>query len=270
MSNTVLWGLLEAVVTYPRAKSAGLMDEDIAMLAFRILLVTITTLLLLAAPGTTLAADIPTNGTHAAIGANYSGWAYVRSENNAATVNVWKWTATGWQTARFDTGASVWLAPWGSGWVWAWRDGSWFAMLDTHAARWTCDTVNGDQTVFAKVPGANLAVKRYNTPLATNAGTADRYDRVTVLCGNGFLDAAGGNTLYALVRVQSYAFCQTYTWDCVLNPTLRSNFTGYINAFQLTDLMNLPPDGEFGQLPGTQAAAAPAALAVEDAPDAVN
>src|SRR4051812_10663840 len=57
--------------------------------------------------------------------ASYTGWAYVAS---GTPISAWQWSSTGWKSANLPVAASVWAAPFASGWQWAHRAGVWYAV----------------------------------------------------------------------------------------------------------------------------------------------
>lgn len=205
--------------------------------------------LLCALPATASAATIPTAATHAAPAADYRGWAYVTNADGGANVGAWKWAAEGWQSATWTTGASVWLYPWGQGWTWAWRDGAWHAIQTANTATWSCSAVEGDQDVYPKALRTNVDVYRYNASNAATVAAAELNDRIQLLCGNGFRDAAGTTKVYALVRVTSYTWCQIFTFDCVIAPPVKTTVTGYVDVNSLSETPVAPPEGTFGEFP---------------------
>lgn len=208
----------------------------------------LATVILLTALATAAWAAIPGTAEHTAPSATYQGWGYVTS-SGASSVDVWKWASTGWVSSTFPTGASVWIYPWGSGWSWVWRSNAWYAVQTEHTATWKCDTVAGDSTVYSATLRTVLDVRQYNSSTSAVAGQARLYDRIVLQCGNGFADSAGGGTVYALVKVQSYTWCSSWTAECALSPVVGTSFTGYIDTSKLSDLPVAPPDGTFGELP---------------------
>ena len=87
----------------------------------------------------------------------YRGWAQMGNDCGGAlltvggnpdpcvarkTVDVWAWhagaTGQGWTRSSLSVGAWVWIAPYSGSWVWAYRNGAWFAVsaygLSTYCA----------------------------------------------------------------------------------------------------------------------------------------
>lgn len=63
------------------------------------------------------------------------GWAYATARAPAVTVRAWKWTATGWVYTTFQTRTYVWAQPFAAGWLWVWKDGTWYAARTYDIAR---------------------------------------------------------------------------------------------------------------------------------------
>jgi hypothetical protein len=198
---------------------------------------------------TTTAYGLTLTGSNTVPSATYTNWGYLTSSTGAASVAGWKWTATGWQAASFPTGASAWIYPWGSGWNWVYRSGAWYAFTTSSLATWTCTSLNDDPYVYSTQLSGTLTIKKYNASNAASAGTLGRYDRVTMQCGGGFGDAAGGATSFALVKVEKLGTCSVLTPECFQNPPVISSITGYVDASKISDLPTQPGQGTFGEIP---------------------
>ncbi len=56
------------------------------------------------------------------------GWASVTPRSGAQSAAAWLWTSTGWRAATMAKGATIWIQPFASSWMWVWSGGSWYAM----------------------------------------------------------------------------------------------------------------------------------------------
>jgi hypothetical protein len=195
-------------------------------------------------------AAIPTTAAFQDPAADYKGWAYVRTDAGAATADIWKWDAAGWQSGTAAAGSYVWLWPWGSGWNWAWRDGAWHAIKTANTTVWSCGDVTGDAIVFPKQSRTDVPVLSLASAGSASAGAAGLNDRITLSCGTGFKDAKGGDTVWALVNVTEYSWCTVWTLDCVVNPPVKRTFSGYVDVTKIADDPPIPPqNGDLGTLP---------------------
>lgn len=74
---------------------------------------------------------------HQQAGIGFRGWGYAYG---ASDVNAWRWTQAGWSSASLPGGAGIYVYPWTTDWVWAWRGGAWYAIRRSSAAQWNCST----------------------------------------------------------------------------------------------------------------------------------
>ena len=122
--------------------------------------------------------------------ATYQGWGYPVAESGSVT--GWRWTSSGWRSATLTAGASVWIAPFGSGWSWAWRGGSWYAVHTASLTPWSCKATPASPT------GAQprWTLRSSSAPLftyantRTAAGTASIGTTMYPIC-TGAVDATG-------------------------------------------------------------------------------
>ncbi len=63
-----------------------------------------------------------------------TGWAYSWPRAGGASASAWLWTATGWKQASLNQGTSIWIQSMGSGFMWAWSNGSWYAIRTSDVA----------------------------------------------------------------------------------------------------------------------------------------
>jgi hypothetical protein len=114
--------------------------------------------------------------------ASYRGWAY---SSTSSSSTAWKWTTTGWVRSSFVPGTSFFAVPFGSGWTWAWRDTTWYAVRTTTVAKWQC-VGPADVGIVNK----KAATYRYNTTASTLKGYLAPSTRVNVACENIFASAS--------------------------------------------------------------------------------
>lgn len=215
-------------------------------------IVSIAIALLTALPSMAATIVPPNTATHVAVPDNYTGWTYVTTTGDAPQATVWKWTgdaASPWASDKLDAGASVYIYPWGSGWLWGWRSNVWYAMKNPQVSQWKCDTVNGDPSLFAKTYRANITLKKYNSSVSADNGVFSVYDDLDLSCANGFKDASGGTKVYALVKFYKRTYCAVWTWECVLSPPASTTISAYVDVTLVKDDVVLPPDGTFGTIP---------------------
>jgi DNA-binding beta-propeller fold protein YncE len=63
------------------------------------------------------------------------GWAYATARAPATTVPAWKWTPTGWVATTWADHTQTWAQPFAAGWLWAWRNGAWYALQTRNVAQ---------------------------------------------------------------------------------------------------------------------------------------
>ena len=166
--------------------------------------------LAVAGPATAVAATSqaqPSTSPPVHIGAGYTGYGFLtvstEYSNAATTTSAWRWSSIGWTAASLDIGASVYTAPFGSGWSWAYRDGAWYAVATSSIAVWSCTTSAGGGP-WVQIPpaaptsatgspqligGPDTRAFRSNSSRAPIAGNVARGSYVQLLCANTFPSA---------------------------------------------------------------------------------
>lgn len=138
---------------------------------------------LLTASSPAAAATLPTSEYRPSIlAASSSGWSYVAA---STPVSAWRWSSSGWSAASLGVGASVRAYPFGSGWHWAYRDSTWYAVRTTSLASWSC-TSSGGRTgrIYGVAPGDGVPLYRFNTTTSQRLVTVPDGAIASFSCGN--------------------------------------------------------------------------------------
>lgn len=167
--------------------------------------------------------EVPTNyqgsGYIAHTAANISGF-----DPTPLPENGWRWTSTGWQAATLPIGTGVQVYPFGSGWMWAYRSGTWYAFQRAQLAQWSCTgpaqwtSLPGPNTDSMMLGGTGGTLRKYNTEYSPSLGEVKGGARVYAYCTNTIGEASFPTTTPLVVYVP-YDGCAQAPGDPICMPT---------------------------------------------------